>query len=107
MRHLHHRAFGPKLLLRVIARAVESGTLMQRNKKDREAIVSAKRRLAKPWTLSGVQPEHPQPWATTPVSVARSAPTRRALDPAARTRIPAQAVHLDLDDMADLYGDFA
>ena len=64
-------------------------------------------RLSKPRKLSGAQTEHPQPWAETPVSAGRSAPTRRALSPTVRTRRPVQAVHLDQDELADLYGDFA
>ena len=93
------------MLLRVIARVSESGTLTQRNKKAiGEAIVSDKGRLSKPSTQSGAQTEQPQPWALTPVSVARSAPTRRALD---RTGKPVWGVPLDQDDLADLYGDFA
>ena len=69
--------------------------------------MSDKGRLSKPWTLSGGQTEHPQPWAITPDSAAHSAPTRRALARTARTRRPVQAVPLDQDDVADLYGDFA
>lgn len=69
--------------------------------------MSDKGRLSKPWTPSGRQTEHAQPWTVTPVSPARTARARRALAPAARTGKPVQTVPLDQDDLADLYGDFA
>ena len=101
------RPSAPNLLLRVIARVWALAHYAGRNKNDREAIVSDTARLSKPRTLSGADAEQPEPWVITPVSARRPARTRPALAPTARTMGPVQAAPSALDDIADLYGDFA